>query len=252
MTMALAAAAIVTGSFLQRVSGMGVGLVVGPALGFLLGPQIGIYSTNVVTLFSALLLLIIRWNDIDWIRATWILVTGLPGALAGALLVKYMSTAWLEILVGGGILTAVMVTFLGKSAQSKDGPWRRAMTGIAGGALNATVGVAAAAMVLYARKAQWNHPSFGATLQPIFLGLGIYSVVSKSLFGAVEVGGQLPAWWYLFVAVAMVGIGATLGTFAARRISAHQAQKVSVFLAVAGSLVVLARGLITLAGTLPL
>ena len=50
----------------------------------------------------------------------------------------------------------------------------------------------------------------------------------------------------------MVGIGATLGTFAARRISAHQAQKVSVFLAVAGSLVVLARGLITLAGTLPL
>ncbi len=246
LVLCLAAAAIVTGAFLQRVSGMGVGLIVSPALGFLIGPQVGIFATNIVTIISAAFLTIVRWRDIDWRRVIWILVAGVPGAFAGALLVRETPTAWLQIILGGSVLLALILTFTVRRLKESDGKGHLIVVGSVGGMLNATAGVAGPVMVIYARMARWKHPSFGASLQPIFLGLGILSVGSKTLLNSVGTSGELPAWWYLFIVVALVTLGALVGRWASRRIEPARAQVLSTALAGLGALLVLVRGVIGL------
>lgn len=242
-----AAAAVFTGAFLQRISGMGVGLVVGPALGFLIGPQVGVFATNVVTITSAAYLTVIRARDVDWRRAGWILLFAIPGAIAGALLVRETPTAWLQVILGGTILLALLLTFTRTSMARRDGIPVIGLVGAVGGMLNSAVGVAAPAMVIYSRSARWTHPSFGATLQPIFLGMGIMSVTAKTALGSLDTGQDLPAWWYLLIAFAMVIIGALAGSRAAAKVSPSRAQALSTILAGAGALLVLGRGLLALA-----
>lgn len=245
VTLCAAAAAIVAGSFLQRVSGMGVGLVVSPALGFLLGPHIGIYATNIVTITSAVILTWIRWKDIDWKRAAWIIGWAIPGSILGALLVRQLATSWLQIIVGATILVAIALTFGARNLKHGDGPVHRIVAGVVGGACNTAVGVAAPAMVIYSRKSRWTQPSFGATLQPIFLFMGIFSVTSKTVTRAVDPAG-LPAWWYLLIVIAMVLIGAGVGAVVAKKMSSESAQKIAITLATLGAVAVLVRGLLGL------
>ena len=64
----VAAASVILGTVLQRVSGMGVGLVVSPTLALLLGPVAGVLLTNITTTVSAALIAITLWRDIDWRR----------------------------------------------------------------------------------------------------------------------------------------------------------------------------------------
>lgn len=247
LTLAFAAGAIVVGAFLQRVSGMGVGLVVSPALGFLIGPQVGIFATNIVTIVSAATLTVVRWRDIDWRRVAWILVAGIPGAFAGALLVRETPTAWLHIILGGSVFLALIVTFAARNLCERDGRSQLVVAGSLGGMLNCAAGVAGPVMAIYARRARWTHPSFGASLQPIFLGLGILSVVSKTMLNSIGGSGELPEWWYIPIVIALVFAGALAGKWASRRIAPAQAQIVSTVLAGTGALMVLARGILGLA-----
>ena len=64
----VAASAVILGTVLQRVSGMGVGLVVSPTLALLLGPVTGVLLTNITTVVSAVLIGITLRHDIDWQR----------------------------------------------------------------------------------------------------------------------------------------------------------------------------------------
>lgn len=222
---------------------MGVGLVVSPALGFLIGPEIGIFATNVVTITSAAILTAVRWNDIEWRRVAWILASAIPGAACGAILVRELPSAWLQVILGSTILLAILITFTAKNPPRADGPVPLSVAGSIGGMLNTTAGIAAPAMVIYSRMARWRHPGFGASLQPVFLGMGLLSIFFKTLFGSLGSAGELPHMRYLTLVIAFVIIGARLGGWAAKRISASQAQTMSVTLASAGAVLVLIKGL---------
>ena len=246
--LALAVIAIIVGSTLQRVSGAGVGLVVAPTLALLLGPSIGVLATNIVTIISATTLTVVRRREIDWRRAGIVLAAAVPGALAGALLVRELSAAWLQIIIGGVVLIALAVTLARVRGEGRAHPAGIGVAGAIGGLFNTTAGIAAPALVVFSRIDGWRQPGFGATLQPIFLGMGALSVAAKLLLGATGFAAAPPPWWTLLIAVGAVAVGVLLGRLAARRASPELAARLAMTIAALGGLVALVRGAAELLG----
>ena len=110
-----------------------------------------------------------------------------------------------------------------------------------GGFLNTAVGVAAPAMLVYARVTRWTQQSFAATLQPVFLTMGTVSLLTKSALGATGTSG-LPGWPVIALVVATVPLGVLIGGRVARRVSAGAARRIAVIVVSAGAAGTLVRG----------
>lgn len=244
----IAAASVILGTVLQRVSGMGVGLVVSPTLALLLGPVAGVLLTNLTTTVSAALIAITLWRDIDWRRYVSLAPLIVVGSVPGALLVGAADRSWLEVVIGAALLGTLVFTALVRIPQV-GGRWPAAVAGTAGGFLNTAVGVAAPAMLVYAQATSWNQRSFAATLQPIFFTMGATSVITKVGLGAAPISG-LPPIGVIGLVVAMVPIGILLGGMVATRVSATVGRRVAVVVVTLGALTLLGRGIGGLAGVL--
>lgn len=238
--------AVFVGTCLQRVAGMGVGLIVGPALAVLIGPQEGILATNAITIGSAGILTMVRWREIQWRRVAWIVPAALPGAVAGAWLVGQITPALLQVVIGAMVLVAMLLTLTLPELRHSDGRPQLVVAGAVGGMLNSAVGIAAPAMVIHARRAHWRQPGFGASMQPVFFSMGLFSVVSKLSLHAITPRHALPHWWYLLLAWAVVGIGAVVAAPVAKRVAPSTAQWLAAVIAAVGALVVVVRGVIGL------
>ena len=244
-TTLFAVLAIVVGSTLQRVSGAGVGLVVAPTLAVLLGPAIGVFATNCVTIVSALMLTYVRRREIEWRKAAIILLAAIPGAVVGALLVRDLSSAWLDITIGGIVMIALAVTLTSNRLSAENVPGGIAVAGAVGGVFNTAAGIAAPALVVYSRLANWRQPHFGATLQPIFFGMGILSVASKTMLGSTGFT-QTPQWWLLIVVGGAVLIGILIGRVLMRWVTPTVATRLALLVAGIGGLVAIIRGVLAL------
>lgn len=236
----IAAASVILGTVLQRVSGMGVGLVVSPTLALLLGPVAGVLLTNITTTVSAALIAITLWRDIDWRRYLHLAPLIVVGSVPGALLVGAADRSWLEVVIGAVLLGTLVFTALVR-IPPVGGRWPAAVAGTAGGFLNTAVGVAAPAMLVYAQATNWQQRSFAATLQPIFGTMGLVSVLVKVGLGAAPVS-ELPLAVVALV-VAMVPIGIVIGGLVARRVPAAVGRKVAIVVVTVGALSLLGRGL---------
>lgn len=242
----VAAASVVLGTVLQRVSGMGVGLVVSPTLALLLGPVAGVLLTNLTTTVSAALLAITLRRDIDWRRYRRLAPLIVVGSVPGALLVGAVDRSWLEVIIGAALLATLITTAL-VHIPPVSGLLPAAVAGTAGGFLNTAVGVAAPAMLVYAQATGWTQRSFAATLQPIFCTMGAISVITKVGLGAAPVSG-LPPTTLIALVVAMVPVGILVGGPIARRVPAQVGRRVAVVVVTAGALVLLGRGLVGAVG----
>ncbi|MDO5738800.1 MAG: sulfite exporter TauE/SafE family protein [Ornithinimicrobium sp.] len=244
---ALVLMAVVIGAILQRVSGTGMGLVLAPVLTLLVGPGPGVLITNATTMVSALLLMLAMRQDIEWRRALLIMACVPPGAIVGALVVKNLSVAWLQVTVGAVVLGAigitVLMTQLGKLPHVRTW-WITPLAGTVGGMLNTVAGVSAPVVVVHARLVRWTHRNFAASMQPVFMTMGAASVASKTVFGSVEAG--LPPVWVLPAALLAVLVGIALGGYATKRISASHAATAALVIAGLGGLSAMIRGLATL------
>ncbi|KAA0918883.1 sulfite exporter TauE/SafE family protein [Dietzia sp. ANT_WB102] len=244
----VAAASVILGTVLQRVSGMGVGLVVSPTLVLLLGPVTGVLLTNLTTTVSATLIAITLRRDIDWRRYRRLAPLIVVGSVLGALLVRAVDRSWLEVVIGTLLLATLATTALVRMPPVS-GPIPAAVAGTAGGFLNTAVGVAAPAMLIYAHATNWTQRSFAATLQPIFGTMGAVSVITKVGLGAAPIT-DLPPLIVIALVVAMVPVGITLGGPISRRVSAETGRRLAVVVVTAGALTTLGRGVGHLTGVL--
>lgn len=245
LVVAIAGLAVLIGTILQRVSGAGVGLVVAPVLSLLIGPAHGVLVTNAVTAVSGSTLTVQAWKNVDWKRYGVIVSCAMIGLIPGAFLVAGLSTAWLQIVVGGVVLLGLGVTVgLRRLPPAPQTP-TNIITGIAGGLFNVTAGVAAAAMVVNARLTRWAQTSYAATMQPTFATLGVCSVLAKLATG-VGSGEGWPSPWLALVAIAAVFVGAWLGGIVARKVPASTARTLAMILAALGAAAAVVRGLMTL------
>jgi uncharacterized membrane protein YfcA len=235
-------AALLLGSGLQRIAGMGMGMVVAPSLTVLLGAASGVAMSNVAAVLTALLILGVLRGDVDWGRFARIAPLMIVGSVLGALVILALDAAWLDVLVGGTMLLALGWTLLVGPRTRVHGTGAALTAGAVGGFMNATAGIAGPAMTVYAVATDWEQRSFAATLQPIFLLANAAALVSKASVGAIPLDAGLPWAVWLVVAVA-VPAGVLLGGAVSRWVSMRAARRTAVTIAVLGALVTLVRGL---------
>ncbi|MGK4064584.1 sulfite exporter TauE/SafE family protein [Rothia sp. HC945] len=243
--------AVLVGTILQRISGTGVGLVVAPAFAISLGGSNGVFLTNVTTAVSGFLLTCALWRTVNWSQWAKLCSSALIGTVIGAVVVRVTPGSVLQLVVGSVVLLGMVVLLSGGGARQPADPERSSAGtttyGAAGGLLNVTAGVAAPAMVIYSRVTGWRQTEYAATMQPVFMTLGVTSLAAKFAMGAVE-HATMPTPW-LFVGVAgMVLLGLAAGTPLARRIPASTARTMALVLAGAGAVVAILKGLFGLLG----
>lgn len=243
-TLAGLCAAVVVGACLHRVAGLGLGMVVAPVLTLVMGPVAGVTVSNGAAIVTSLLVLGAMHAHVDWGRFARLVPLIVAGSLVGALAVREIDPAWLDVLVGGSVLVALTATLtLSRLRAGVDGPVKGVSAGLAAGFMNTTCGVGGPALTAYALATGWDHRRFAATLQPILITANLTSLVTKALVGAAPAPGVLP-WWVWPVAAAGVCVGVGLGTLLARVVSVRVAAGLTVVVASTGAAAALVRGLL--------
>ncbi len=245
--LAAVVAAVVLGAVLQRTSGMGTGLVVSPTFVLLVGPVAGVMLTNTTTVVSALALTVVMRRDIDWPRFVRIAPTIVLGSIPAALLVRAVDAGWLEVVIGAALLVALAPTALSWDLPDL-GRGAAPVAGLTGGFLNTAVGVGGPAVLLYAHATRWEQRTFAATLQPIFLTMGLVSLLTKWTLGAAAGPAGLPDWPLVVAAVGSVPLGVLVGNRVARRMSPTTARRIAVAVVLLGATATLVRGVLTVTG----
>lgn len=230
------------GCTLQRTSGMGTGLVVSPVLVLLVGPVDGVVLTNITTVASAALLTATLRHDIEWRRYRRLAPFLVIGAVPAALLVASTGLAWLEIIIGSAVLGTLLLAGVSAGRTTRQVPLAGPVAGVAGGFLNTAVGVGGPALLLYAQVTNWAQRPFAATLQPLFLTMGVLSVATKAAVGAVAV----PGLGIILLVLASVVAGVLVGGVVARRVAASTARRVAAVVVLGGGLTTLVRGIVRL------
>lgn len=242
--------AVLLGATLQRVAGMGLGMVAVPVLTLLVGPATGVFLSNGAAVVTALLVLGALRAQVDWRRVGMLTPLILAGSLLGAFTVRAASAPWLDVLVGGSVLLALTgAAVLRRRGPAASAPPRGAAraaalaTGLAAGFMNTTSGVAAPAWTAYALATRWDFRSFTATLQPLFLVANVAALATKLALGAVPLSTAASWWTWLLLAAAVTG-GVALGSVLARVVPTRVATALAVLVATTGATTALVRGLL--------
>ncbi|MDU0478510.1 sulfite exporter TauE/SafE family protein [Staphylococcus chromogenes] len=236
---------VILGSSLQRVAGMGLGLIAVPILSLFMGPVEGVMVVNILAMINAALTTYTVQANVDWRRFAIIGSVMILGSIPGAFLIRSVSTAWMLIIVGIVLLAALSVVTLAKRyVPSARGVLPMLAAGVVGGFTNTLAGVAGPVITVYAQAARWEHKHFAATLQPLFVVSGGVSFLVKTLVGA---GTVAHASWLIWpVGVTAMFIGIFLGGKISRVVARAKAHKLALALALAGGCSALVRGVLTL------
>lgn len=237
--------AIFVGAAMQRLTGMGFALVAAPFLVLLMGPVTGIVLVNVCGVAASLLVLFRVFRHVDWKKYLILVSAALVGVVPGAVVVKYVPGAWLQVGVGLVVLISLTVSLRMKSFPPESGVKPMLVAGAASGIMNTTAGVGGPAMSVYAVAAKWDQRSFAATMQPYFLTLGIASVVAKYVAAPSSMPVMEP-WEWVAVGAAIIA-GLVAGEVLAKSIAPSKARILMVVLAYGGATAATITGIVALA-----
>lgn len=236
---------VFVGAVMQRISGMGLGLLAAPVLSIVLDPVIGILVVNVLASVNALMATVSVRASVDWRRFMIIASVMILGVIPGVLLINAVSPSVLQVIVGAVLLAALGIVTLGKRYVPRATGTGPAITaGVVGGFTNTLAGVAAPAITVYGQAARWEHRSFASTLQPLFVVAGVVSFGVKIVMGTGDFGGIPVALWPM--SVISMALAIALGARIAPRVPRSWAHRMAITLAALGALSVMVKGLIAL------
>ena len=238
---------ILIGACMQRVAGMGVGILGGPVLSLALGPVEGIMVVNAIAAVNGLASTWTQRRDVDWRKFALIGSVRVVGAMPVTWLIHVVSPAVLQIIVGLLILLALGITTFGKRfVPTVRGRVPALVAGALGGFSNTLAGVAGPVITVYAQASRWDQRTFAATLQPLFVVSGTLSFIIKAVSGSGDITGE--PWGIWPAALLAIVLGIAVGMRIARRVDRAVAHRFAVFLAAAGALTVLVRGTLSVVG----
>lgn len=234
MVLALALVAVVAGSSLQRMTGLGFALVSGPILVLLYDPINGISLANLLSAVTAVTVLATTWRHINW-RLAWQLSLGIGIAVVpGALVVQALPRSALLILVGT-LTAAAIVVVMGKRQLQLLGKRGGAVAaGLMSGFSNVTAGVGGPALAIYGESTNWHSKSFVPTVQISLLLANVLSLVSKPQLNLPPV--------IVLAAVAAVVVGTATGSIIRRWVNKSLARRLVLIIALVGALASAAKG----------
>lgn len=247
VALALLALSVGIGALLQRISGMGLGLITAPVLMLVFGPVEGILIVNVLATINAAASTTTLWRDVNWRNVAIIAPALIVGIIPGAILVREVPTDPLLILVGLLLLLALSIVTLGKRfVPNTSGVVPAGIAGILGGFMNALAGAAGPAITVYAQAARWDQREYAATLQPLFFVAGLGSLLIKVLVGAGDLGSTNV--WVWPIGVVALTVGLIVGVKVAPRVSKSVGRTIALSLAVVGGVTAVVRGALGLLG----
>lgn len=242
---ALVAAVVFVGSTMQRIGGMGMGLIAGPILAMVIGPVDGILVVNLLAATNAMMAGYSMRAHIDWAMVRAMGPVMIVGAIAGSFLIKNISIPALQVLVGSLITVALLIVTFGKRYMPPvSGRLPVLLTGGIAGFSNTLAGVSGPVITVYGHAAKWGHVRLAATLQPLFVVAGLLSFSMKELTGAASMASIPWGVWPASICAMVVAI--SIGKGIARRVNPDAAKRFAIFLAFAGAVSVGFRGLMEL------
>lgn len=233
--LALLGGIVLLGASVQRLAGIGFGLLASPALVLLMGPVQGVALVNCAGVVIGAAGLAATWRQVR-------LRTMVPLVAAAAVTVPL--GAWLALrlpepvlLTGFGVLITVAVTLVisGARLRAMRGTGGAVAAGAASGFMNSAAGTGGPALSLYAVNAGWTAREFVPNAQFYGLVVNLLSVMAKGFPQLAR-----PAW--LLVAVTMAA-GILLGGLLAARTPEKGARRVILGLALAGGVATAGKGL---------
>lgn len=234
-------AAILAGTLMQRVAGMGFAMISAPLLVLLLGPREGVVLVNLGGALTSLLMLTRVWRDVDWRLFPSLSVSAIVAIVPGAYLVVNADHAWLELGIGLLIMGGLTAVLLLRGTVRAHGRGLAVGFGALSGFSSVLAGTGGPAMTVYAVLTRWDQRAMAATLQPLFVTMATASLTGKALAGPATVPDLDPVVWLACLAAGLLGLG--VGEVLTRHVDAVAARRVTVAVAYVGSAVNAVRGL---------
>jgi uncharacterized membrane protein YfcA len=246
--LALLVLAMLVGGALQRVTGMGFGLVAGPFIVLLVGPLEGVLLVNLAGAVAALLILGRVARGVDWRRYAWLAAASVTVSVPAALLLRGASAAALEITVGAVVVVAMTLALVaarlrrgGAHPLRPEARWPLATTGAVSGFGSVAAGIGGPPLAIYSVLSGWDPRLFAVTAQPFFFTNAVAALTAKLVFTDASFPALQPLEWVLIVVT--IAASLVLGEFLAKRISGDSTRRILVVLAYAGGVATLVRGL---------
>lgn len=243
-TTVMVIAAVLIGSSMQRITGMGFALVAAPFLVLLLGPIDGVIVVNVCGALTSGLIFMRVFRQVDWQRYRILAVCAVAGIIPGSYVLRFVSVAWLEIAIGVLVAAGLTVSVNLGRVVVRDRLSLRVVAGLTSGFMNTTAGVGGPATSIYAIATGWPQRSFAATMQPYFLTIGLTSLASKYALGSASVPQLSVVMWILIGCACLVGL--IIGDRLTTVVEPHLARRLLVAVAYLGSVATIARGILLL------
>ncbi|MFS0894945.1 sulfite exporter TauE/SafE family protein [Microbacterium sp. 179-I 3D3 NHS] len=239
-------AIMVVGAGMQRITGLGFALVASPFFVLLLDPISGVFLVNVCGVVVSAALTVRSLAQVEWRRWAILAASAILGIIPGALLLIVLPVAWLDILVGALIIAGLISSLVVRSRLSPDHVPPLVAAGALSGVMNVTAGVGGPPLGIYGVLTRWDHRSFAATMQPVFLTIGSMSLAAKLWLSPGGIPG-LDIWMWVAVAAACLA-GMVIGELLSRVVTPRVARSLLVALALVGAGTVLVRGILLLIG----
>jgi len=246
--LALLVLAMLVGGALQRVTGMGFGLVAGPFIVLIVGPLEGVLLVNLAGATTSLLILGRVARSVDWGRYVWLVAASVAVSIPAALLMRGASASALEITVGAIVVVAMTLALVtnrlrrgGAHPLRPEARWPLVLTGSASGFGSVAAGIGGPPLAIYSVLSGWDPRSFAATAQPFFMTNALAALTAKLVFTDASFPGLSVLEWALVIATIVVSL--LLGELLAKRISGDSVRRILVVLAYLGGLATLVHGL---------
>jgi uncharacterized membrane protein YfcA len=234
--------AVLLGSLVQRLVGLGFTLVAAPLLVIVLGAWDGI---SIMYLFGTSSCLWAAWQmrrHLSRGRASRLAVAALVGVVPGVLTAVAVSDRVLGVAVG--MLTVVACLFLvaAPGGRMTDTPGLQLTAGLGCGALGGLAGSGGPPLVLYGAVAAVETKALVAAMQVTFAVVGVFALMLRwGITG--ELAPALPPTVWLVAATAVVA-GDRLGSMVQPLMPASISRALMLTLALAGSIALVWRSVV--------
>jgi uncharacterized membrane protein YfcA len=224
---ALAALAVGVGAALQSAVGFGFALLAAPVLFAVVGPRPAVGALLVLAVEINLLALLGERRRREVLRSTTARILGwsVPGALAGALALRSLPAAALQVAVAVVVFAALAQRAwpgaAARRAGALAGPRGAALAGLASGALTTSTGASGPPIVLHLLARRATPDETRDTLMACFTGLCGVGAVALAALGALSLD-VAPALLAALLACALAGQLAGRRGFRALREGRHE------------------------------
>lgn len=229
----------VAASAAQRIIGMGFGIVAMPAAALVLGPRTAISFVAIVGATAGLAALAQTARDLKVRQVMPLCLVTLVGLILAVGLARMIPPAASGVAAGTLVIASTLLTTSGGQGRAGRLLSKVVPAGLFAGLMGGLAGLAGPAVAVHGRLQEWN-ASFVPNAQVVLLCTVPGAVVANGW--PSDVGTGLAA-----AALVCVGAGTVLGGWASARVAPRVVATATTWVALAGGVTVLVKGLQALA-----